>query len=141
MITGAEMQNHRQPETGHSATSNREMKRIPYQVPIYQTSNLDKMGLVRNISEKGVGVKGFEVQVDETVEFVIVPTEFIDIDPIVFRANCRWVKQDDDGEYISGFQITDLSVGGLTELRKLLRFVTNESVTATEEPDQTQPFS
>ena len=106
-----------------------------------QTSNLDKMGLVRNISEKGVGIKGFEVGVEETVEFVIVPTEFIDIDPIVFRANCRWVKKDDDGEFISGFQITDLSVGGLTELKKLLRFVTNESVPATEESDQAQPFS
>ena len=134
------MQNHGQHKSGRSAKSNRETDRIPYQVPIYQTDNLNKMGLVRNITEKGVGLKGFEVEADETREFVIVPTEYIDIDPIVFRANCRWVKKDDDGEFISGFQITDLSVEGLVELRKLLRFIANESNGGKETSDHTQPL-
>jgi hypothetical protein len=82
---------------------------------------LQKRGTVRDITEKGVGVRGIKARVDEVKTFVIPANDFFEIDPIVFEARCRWLgPQDRATDSIGGFQIVNISETSLQQLRKLL---------------------
>jgi len=47
------------------------------------------------------------------------------VDPVEFKARCRWLKRDDsDGECVSGFEIMKVSKANLAGLRKLIQGLT-----------------
>lgn len=101
----------------------RKAHRIPYRVPILEQCDLDSRGHVFNITDRGVGIEGIEAEVAENKSLIIIANEFEDIDPIVFRAECKWAENETGGLTRSGFEITEISERNLNELRKLLRFV------------------
>lgn len=112
-------------DCGDNWEDTREFRRIPYAVPIYEKDDLEKNGVLRDITEKGVGVRGLKVTAGQKRTFVIAPPDFLDIDPLVFEAKCCWVKQEGKGQYVSGFEITTISNSTLRELRKLIGFLTD----------------
>lgn len=110
-------------DRGSDWEATRAFRRIPYSVPVFEKKDLKKKGMLRDITENGLGIRGLRTEVGETKTFVIAPTDFLDIDPLVFDAQCRWTKRDRNGEYLAGFEITDISEPSLRELRKLIRFI------------------
>ena len=88
---------------------------------IHEESRPENEGELLDVTEKGVGVKGLEVTSGKTMNLVIVSSGFVDLSDITFEAVCRWSKQEDDGTWASGFEITNILDSGLKNLRKIIR--------------------
>ncbi len=74
----------------------------------------DKRGIVRDISDKGVGTVGLETEVDATDTFTVVEHEF---DLFSFEAKCRWAHRPAaSGEFLAGLEITRISDNDRQEL-------------------------
>lgn len=105
-------------------------KRVPrdkleFPLPIFETENPGVRGRVRDLTKNGVGVEGIDSRENETKAFVIPADEFFLVDPVVFQAECRWVRQDEPGgPFLSGFEIVSVSEGSFQELKKLLDALT-----------------
>ena len=83
------------------------------------------MGRIRDLSEVGVGVSGLEAQVGELKSLVVVPDEFLEVEPFFFEAKCRWSRMGDQGKiWNAGFEITDISEGNYIQLLELLQLMT-----------------
>lgn len=111
-----------------STLSIEEMKRIvreplTYAVPVTEAEYQQIEGTVRDITEKGVCVRGIDTQLGETKTFIIDASEFVDVGPFIFRAQCRWVKKSFGGEYTAGFEIVGISDKHLKSLRKFIRHI------------------
>jgi len=98
---------------------------LDFPLPVMDVERSGVSGAVRDISRSGLGIVGIDALVGETRVFMIPADQFFQIDPIVFRAVCRWTKQNDQGEqHVGGFQIIDVSQGNLKELRRLIQSLT-----------------
>jgi hypothetical protein len=94
-------------------------------VTIYDVSNPEVKGLVRDITKQGVGVERIASSVYETKTLVISVDGYDRVAPFGFQAECRWVQHDHRiGHYIAGFEMTRISDRSLTELLKLIRELT-----------------
>jgi len=91
-------------------------------VTVYDGSKDGQQGVVRDITERGIGVKGIDAKPDETKQFVICPGGLTSFDTIQFQATCRWVENDEhaNGQCVAGFEITSISEADLTELREVI---------------------
>ncbi len=91
-------------------------------VNVFELAHPDKKGSLRDVTEKGIGISGIEARAGETKKLVIPSEKFLDADPIEFQAKCMWAKrEDDEGEWAAGFQITNISEKCLDNLRRLIR--------------------
>ena len=101
----------------------REIARSPlaYPIPIYEAVNHNFKGEVRNITEKGVGVKGLAARVGETKTFIMDAGAYVAVSPIAFNGQCRWIKKKASGDYVGGFEITMISRENLLQLRKVIQ--------------------
>jgi hypothetical protein len=90
---------------------------------VFEKKDFKTMGILRDITENGVGIRGLKAAVGETKTFVIVPTDFLDIDPLIFDGQCRWMRSRRNGQHLSGFEITSISGPSLQELRRFIRFI------------------
>lgn len=100
---------------------------LDFPLPIYDKASPRMRGLVHDITEKGVGVRGIPSQVDQVRTFVVPVQEFFRSEAVVFRAKCRWVKEDDDARrFAAGFEVVQVHTGSLEELRSLIRGLTLE---------------
>ena len=76
---------------------------------------------VQDITEQGLQIADIKAEVDEIRSFLIPAEELEGVGSIEFDGRCRWSKRDkDNGRYAAGFEITNISDEGLTELRKLI---------------------
>jgi PilZ domain len=93
-------------------------------VPITDTNSPDAPGRVYDISEKGLQVVGISARVGDVTQLVIPGDGFADISSISFEAKCRWGSPElVEGQYTTGWEVTDISSEKLGELRKLIRFM------------------
>jgi len=91
-------------------------------VPIYDVKDPQNKGVVFDISEKGVGIQGIEKRVGDVARFVVRGDSFFPIDPFQLEAICRWVKPTGDHrKFLAGFEIMNISAGGLEALRKFIQ--------------------
>lgn len=91
---------------------------------ICEVSNPHIKGSIRDISERGVGVRGIEAERDDKKTFLLSLDRFFSIGPLVFEAVCKWSRRDEESEdCIAGFEITKIDEQTLLELRELLRLV------------------
>ncbi|MBM3300150.1 MAG: hypothetical protein FJY85_09365, partial [Deltaproteobacteria bacterium] len=90
-------------------------------VPIHEYHQPESRGLVLDIGDRGLRVAGIRAQVDEIKTLVIPADELVMIDPLVFEASCRWVKQDESGGVTAGFAVTRVSKGNFQELKLLIK--------------------
>lgn len=90
-------------------------------IPIHELGRAPKeSGMLRDITEKGVGVIGIEAKVGENKVFAIYPNEFVSVSSFSFKAVCRWTEERGAEDSIAGFEITEISDDGLRELRQLI---------------------
>jgi hypothetical protein len=95
-------------------------------LPIYDATRPEEKGLVRNITQQGVGVEGIFTRVNDIKTFMLDATGVASVGPIRFSAQCRWVKKRPSGEYVAGFEIMKISPRSVAELRKLLAAITDQ---------------
>jgi hypothetical protein len=108
-----------------SAEGLRQFLRKPMKFPvkIFDGGDPFKTGLVKDISEKGLCVKGIEAQLGEMKSFIIRRGVFGESSTIVFQARCRWVKQSkvSGKTQLAGFEIIDISSLDSRQLSRLIR--------------------
>jgi len=97
-------------------------KKLDLPLTIYERDNPDVRGVILDMSERGVGVRGLEASVGDVKTFVIAADEFFEVDPTEFEAVCRWVGGEGaSGEPFGGYEVTDPSETGLKDLLDLMR--------------------
>jgi hypothetical protein len=93
-------------------------------VPLYEMGVPEAEGVLSEITERGMTIKGIPSRIGEIKTFVIPCRKFIKADSITFEAKCLWSnRQPSPDKWTSGFQITRIardSLGGLRELVQLL---------------------
>ena len=97
---------------------------VNFVLPIYEKEKPKTLGIVLDITEGGVGLKGIEAITGESKNFAIPANKFFDVARVEFRALCRWVNREEStGKCIGGFEITDISPGASVELLKLVQLI------------------
>ena len=90
-------------------------------LPVQDASNPELKGTVIDISERGLGVKGLKVKVDEVKFLAVKANKFLEVKPFVVKAKCRWVKPGHEvKETQAGFEIISITPGALQQLRDLI---------------------
>jgi hypothetical protein len=87
---------------------------------IYVAKNPANRGIVEDITEKGVGVRGIQVIQNQTETLVVDADDLVGIAPVMFEATCRWFKKNAAGKVSSGFEIISISDGDLQRLHQLI---------------------
>jgi hypothetical protein len=94
-------------------------------IPIYGNNPAIK-GEILNFSERGVCMRGISGSVGQKRQFVIMPQEYLPIEPITFEALCVWRTTNHVEGVTVGFQITQISEDAILQLRILLDFMDEE---------------
>ncbi|MBI5249335.1 MAG: PilZ domain-containing protein [Desulfomonile tiedjei] len=97
--------------------------RLPFELPVYDSVRPDRIGTVRDVSENGVGVRGIMAEEGETKTLVIGGDEFGELASFSFQGVCKWASKDSSGQHFSGFEISDISMGSLSEFQLLMQLV------------------
>jgi hypothetical protein len=96
------------------------------ELTIVEAGRPENCGIVRDISQRGVGVRGLKAEPDE-VKSLMVPDQglFFMTDPLEFDVVCRWIKRDrSTGEYNGGYEITNISTSDFERLKDMIRLLT-----------------
>jgi hypothetical protein len=94
-------------------------------LPIHEDGiDIEWSGKLRHVTEKSLRIEGLQSKVGEVKTFTVDPTEFIDIHPIVFDAECLWANKEDTGDWTAGYGIINISPESLQRLRKLIQEAT-----------------
>jgi hypothetical protein len=94
-------------------------------LPIYEAGQYPNIcGMVRDITENGIGVTGMRAAVDEIKSLCIHPDTFLQIEPISFRAQCRWTESETEGHFMAGFEIVEISQKNQQRLSALIQELT-----------------
>jgi hypothetical protein len=89
---------------------------------IYEIRNPEVVGVIRDVTEKRLEIKGIEAGFNETKTFIILTDRRSKIEPVILKAKCRWCKQEEGtGEFLAGFEIAHISDEDMRELKKLIR--------------------
>ena len=91
------------------------------QIPIYDAGRPEARGVIRDLTEEGIGIIGMEAGLDEMKTLAIVTGNGRLADRILLEAKCRWVKKDSERKYVCGFRITNITKENLGRLRKLIQ--------------------
>jgi hypothetical protein len=93
-------------------------------LPIYDIET-SSTGILRDIAENGMRVAGIEASVGQTKTFQIPIDMFMQADPLLIVAKCRWVttKGKKTEYFVAGFEIIDLSQADTETLRNFIRFL------------------
>jgi len=94
-------------------------------LPITDLSNLDADCYVKAFTEKGLHIVNLSTNVGEKKNFLIPASEFADVQPFSFEAECRWARAQTDTErQTAGFEITRIWDEGLQQLREFMQSAT-----------------
>jgi len=97
-------------------------EKLDFPLAVYEKEMPEFRGLVRDIYEKGVGVKGIQATVGEHKVLVIPAHELFHINPIEIEAICRWVASEGiSGDLVGGFEIINLIQGSMEDLQMIIR--------------------
>jgi uncharacterized protein (DUF433 family) len=98
---------------------------VDFELPIYELSRPDVHGLVRDVSEEGIGVSGIRADIGDVKTLVVLGDDFGQFSSFEFEGYCRWCYTDPaDGTSLTGFGINKISKGDLRQLQKLVLVVT-----------------
>ncbi len=94
-------------------------------LPITDMDNLNGDFHVKELSEKGLRIGNLSANVGERKNFLIQASEYADVQPFSFEAECRWAKNETNGERpVAGFEITRISDDDLRQLREFIQTAT-----------------
>jgi uncharacterized protein (DUF433 family) len=117
------------PPVNNGASVHHERRQISRRVPSLQivVSDGSKDGLsgtVKDITEKGLAVRGIEAEIGELKTLTILGDDLGLIDPFELSAECRWVGSEGcDGQSVAGFQVIAISDEDLQSLRQFVDFL------------------
>jgi len=98
-----------------------------FKIPVYDAETKRFLGLVQDLSESGVQLLGVNIDVNSKKTLIIHADDYVKGNPISFEAVCRWVrKEDPQGYYVSGFEITYMLDDTRRNLMSLMEYVTLE---------------
>jgi uncharacterized protein (DUF433 family) len=81
-------------------------------------------GTVKDITEKGLAVRGIEADVGELKTLAILGDDIGLVDPFELMAECRWVgSEGSEGQSVAGFQVIAISDEDLQRLQELIDFL------------------
>jgi hypothetical protein len=96
-------------------------KEIYLPLPVHELDNPSRQGMVSNLTDRGIGVKGLRARVDEVKTLVMRPEKLFQLSPFILSAKCRWVKPSDQEQEIqAGFEIIYIVHEELQKLRNLI---------------------
>lgn len=102
-----------------------ERKYMLFKIPAYDAKTRRFLGLVQDINEKGVQLFGVKIEADSTRTLIVHASEYVKTSPLYFEAQCRWTrKESNQGYYVSGLEIVQISAEARKGLRSLMEFVT-----------------
>jgi uncharacterized protein (DUF433 family) len=97
-------------------------QRLTVDVVIYELRRPAIKGTLINITGKGVAIKGIRSTVGEVTTLVIPAVSFVQVDPVRFDAQCKWVAKDSvTGEWHSGFEIRRISQTCSDDLERIVQ--------------------
>lgn len=110
-----------EPKLVHIRPRRKPRSKLDLALPAYDLGS-QKSGLVRDISEAGLRVAGIKCEVGELKTLQIHLDKFMNVDPMLLLARCRWRKtRGRNRPYVTGgFEITALPKDGEVLLRKLV---------------------
>jgi hypothetical protein len=93
-------------------------------VPIYDLGT-GSSGILRDISVRGMRVAGLDASVGHARKFQIPTDMFLQGDPLLIVAECKWVDTRGKGRRfpVAGFEIMDLSQSDRMTLRNFFNFL------------------
>ena len=92
-------------------------KYMLFKIPAYDAQSRRFIGLVQDITEKGLQLFGVEVEINSKKTLIVQASDYVKSGPIHFEAQCRWTRKDSPlGYYVTGFEITSIN----NESRKAL---------------------
>lgn len=93
-------------------------------IPVYDLGGL-ATGALRDLSENGLRIAGIEARPGQAKTFQIPINTFMNADPVLVVAECRWVETTGkDNEYnLAGFEIIDISDTDRQSLRNFMKFL------------------
>jgi hypothetical protein len=93
-------------------------------VPIYDLGT-GSIGILRDISEKGMRVAGIDASVGQARTFQIPIDIFMQADPLLIVAECKWARPKGTmKEYgVAGFEILDLPANDRNTLQNFITFL------------------
>ena len=111
-----------------------ERDQVDFLLPVYEQKNPQARGLVLNISEQGMGVRGIRSGVHETKTYVIRADEVFQVEPIVCEATCRWMTLNREDRYcVGGYEVNAFLSGDFKTVQHLMRALTLEERLALKE--------
>ncbi len=94
---------------------------VDFLVPVCDVNRPDVLGMLRDISETGIGARGIQAEVGEMKTLVISADEFGEYSAVVLDAECRWASAHPLKNRLAGFEIRHMSVGSMAEFRILIK--------------------
>jgi hypothetical protein len=92
---------------------------VDVEIPLQMVEIPSFRGILRDVSEKGIGLLGIYAQPNESARLLILGDDAGDIAPFEVEGICRWSKWE-AGQILSGFEITRVSESDLDELLQLI---------------------
>jgi hypothetical protein len=100
---------------------------IDFPLRCYDADDPEAVGVIRDISEEGIGVKGIASRPIEIRTLIIPISEPYMPEPVVVDAVCRWSAEDEtDGLPLAGFEVMRFVRGSLREIIDLIQSLTLE---------------
>jgi uncharacterized protein (DUF433 family) len=94
------------------------------QIMVRDQKNESLSGTVKDVTEKGLAVRGLEAGVGELKTLAILGDDLGLIDPFELSAECRWVGSErSNGESVAGFQVIAISDQDLRNLQQFVDFL------------------
>jgi hypothetical protein len=97
---------------------------LTIRIPIYDLQ-ASATGILRDISETGLRVAGIESSIGQLKTFQIPIDTFMQADPLLVVAECKWVKtKGKNSRYpVAGFEIMDLSEKDRKSIREFIKLL------------------
>ncbi len=100
----------------------RSRKKLEFLLPIADSSQPENTGLLYDVTDDGVGVRGMTARVGDIITLIIPADDYFRAEPIIFEGVCRWVEEDKDRwESGAGFRVLRVLRGSLEELQEIIR--------------------
>jgi hypothetical protein len=98
-------------------------------VHVQDRNDPKQIGVLNDISARGLQVTGIETQVGDVRTFSVRSGVFQLETSLLLEGVCRWVKPDDNsGEPVAGFEIQRMSKSGKDELHRLIHELTIKEI-------------
>lgn len=96
---------------------------LDFEVPVYDLNNPRAQGVVRDVSETGISIRGIKARRGQARRLMMCGEGFGENARFAVDVICRWASRTPSGTSMAGFEITNTSVGNLGEFHLLIQLV------------------